>query len=436
MYTLNDLTIEKLAHILEPEKVKIFDKYAKKIDADNLCDVFEFCINFTLDKNKDLKRKTGAPNALHPLTIAINAIKNNLDVQSICASLLHDVIEDEIDITVKQEYPKEKNTYEYKKIIRKKLFNDLQNHLNKFNTSEDITIITSEIIAIVDILTQYKNNAQHYYEYIKYSFSPANKTAKPEMIYKSILVKFLDRLDNIITMDTQLRKVLNEKTKLELQILNLIQSQKICDKYKKTIVKQNSLLLDHSFSAGNRLIQIWKNTFLIIIARMTFCHYKLIHRDEKAKVIEKDLIEKTKTILTHHKNDLKLYLKSSVTDYWDQQARIYALMGGINGKTRPETKKRITKDNQYLRFNTTIENFSKILLKDNKEFQRLQIDKVVQYQYLALINEMLIKFSCESEFVCNIAQYVHLDDTKINQEHVDSSDYHFTPHSIKISPDL
>ena len=60
------------------------------IDLENIAKAYDFCC----EAHKEQKRKSGEPYAIHPIEVALEISKLNLDEQSIIAGLLHDVVED------------------------------------------------------------------------------------------------------------------------------------------------------------------------------------------------------------------------------------------------------------------------------------------------------------------------------------------------------
>ncbi|MDD3808128.1 MAG: HD domain-containing protein [Candidatus Pacebacteria bacterium] len=56
--------------------------------------IVEDAFSFAEERHKGQKRKSGEDYILHPLRVAIEASKLNLDINAIAAALLHDVLED------------------------------------------------------------------------------------------------------------------------------------------------------------------------------------------------------------------------------------------------------------------------------------------------------------------------------------------------------
>src|SRR5690606_20339010 len=56
--------------------------------------VVEKAYRFAEEAHKDQKRKSGEPYFVHPVAVASELVDMRLDVASVCAGLLHDVVED------------------------------------------------------------------------------------------------------------------------------------------------------------------------------------------------------------------------------------------------------------------------------------------------------------------------------------------------------
>ena len=73
------------------------DEFLNQVSKDNpyfelkdIAKAYDFCC----EAHKEQKRKSGEPYAIHPIEVALEISKLNLDEQSIIAGLLHDVVED------------------------------------------------------------------------------------------------------------------------------------------------------------------------------------------------------------------------------------------------------------------------------------------------------------------------------------------------------
>lgn len=407
--------LPQIADNLSKNQLKRLEEFYHLLQKDYQKHLFLFCLNYTIIKNQSLIRKTGAPNVVHPLHIALTAMTYDMDYTIVCAAFLHDIIEDQIEEHVKTKtFFLRDHKVQLRINLRQEYFQKLTNdltHIPQKTNDQQAKEDAHMILALVDLLTRYKTTNQHYYDYIKSNFSIHNTEYSKKIIYYAILLKCLDRTDNIMTMDTELRKVINDKLKAELKILEQIESDKIKKKYRKVLSEQNSLLIDYSFSGGNRLNQIWKNTYLLIRARMYFCQNPEFYNQPLTKKIEHNLIKQTLKVLVNHKNNLRIYLSDEITSRWDKLAKKYNELGGLEGRT-PESVQKPPKEKEYLIFNSTLDIFSQYLLKNNKEFKKLQIDKETQYKYLALIYEMLIKFEKDPTFVCDLSKQVTLKEDK------------------------
>ena len=55
-----------------------------------IAEAYDFCC----EAHKEQKRKSGEPYAVHPISVALEVSKINIDENSVIAALLHDVVED------------------------------------------------------------------------------------------------------------------------------------------------------------------------------------------------------------------------------------------------------------------------------------------------------------------------------------------------------
>ncbi len=84
----------------EQLEITIYDVIAKKREITKKVDtkLIMKAYNFAYDKHKDQKRSSGEPYIIHPLNVAYILAGIGLDENTICAALLHDVVED-TDVT-------------------------------------------------------------------------------------------------------------------------------------------------------------------------------------------------------------------------------------------------------------------------------------------------------------------------------------------------
>ena len=84
---------------------ELFDEIAKYIKSEDSIKQIKKAYDYAYDKHKDQKRKSGEPYFVHVLNVAYELAKLRVDPNTICAGLLHDVIED-CDVC-KEEFIKE-----------------------------------------------------------------------------------------------------------------------------------------------------------------------------------------------------------------------------------------------------------------------------------------------------------------------------------------
>ena len=75
-------------------KKELFDEIGKYISNPESIELIEKAYDYAQDKHKDQKRKSGEPYFVHVLNVAYELAKLRVDPNTICAGLMHDVIED------------------------------------------------------------------------------------------------------------------------------------------------------------------------------------------------------------------------------------------------------------------------------------------------------------------------------------------------------
>ena len=75
-------------------KQELFDEIKKYIVSKDSLDLIEKAYDYAQEKHKDQKRRSGEPYFVHLLNVAYELAKLKVDPSTICAGLLHDVIED------------------------------------------------------------------------------------------------------------------------------------------------------------------------------------------------------------------------------------------------------------------------------------------------------------------------------------------------------
>lgn len=145
-------------------------------------DMIEKAYNLALDAHKDQKRISGMPYILHPLNVAVTVAEMELDWQSVCAALLHDVVED-------TDY-----------------------------TTEDISeMFGPQVAELVDGVTklekiQFSSKEEREMENLRKMFLAMAKDIRV------IIIKFADRLHNMTTLISMSEEKQREKARETLNI--------------------------------------------------------------------------------------------------------------------------------------------------------------------------------------------------------------------------
>ncbi len=96
-YSEKAIGMDVPADFMEPEKLhEIMIERVKKYHHASGIETIERAYKVACEAHKDQKRKSGEPYIIHPICVAIILADLELDVESIAAGLLHDVIEDTI----------------------------------------------------------------------------------------------------------------------------------------------------------------------------------------------------------------------------------------------------------------------------------------------------------------------------------------------------
>lgn len=153
-------------------------KYAPNTDFN----IIEKAYKLAFDAHKEQKRISGMPYILHPLSVAVTVAELELDWHSICAALLHDVVED-------TEY-----------------------------TTEDIAeMFGTEVAELVDGVTkldkiQFSSKEEREMENLRKMFLAMAKDIRV------IIIKFADRLHNMTTLISMSEEKQREKARETLNI--------------------------------------------------------------------------------------------------------------------------------------------------------------------------------------------------------------------------
>ncbi len=145
-------------------------------------DMIYVAYKFAENAHKGVKRRSGEPYIIHPVQTAFIAAQLEMDVVSICSALLHDVIED--------------TEYE---------FSDIETLFGK-----DVAEIVDGVTKLTKI--QYSSREQQQMENLRKMFLAMSKDIRV------VLIKLIDRLHNLRTLDYQSREKQLEKAKETLDI--------------------------------------------------------------------------------------------------------------------------------------------------------------------------------------------------------------------------
>ena len=78
------------------DEITIYDVISKKKEVSRKADtkLIMKAYNLAAEKHKDQKRGSGEPYIIHPLNVAYILASIGMDDNTLCAALLHDVVED------------------------------------------------------------------------------------------------------------------------------------------------------------------------------------------------------------------------------------------------------------------------------------------------------------------------------------------------------
>ena len=79
--------------LLSPVPKKLYDS-AKAYFSDKELELLQIAYNVAFEAHKDQFRKEGSPYISHPVEVALILVELHLDIETVCAGLMHDVLED------------------------------------------------------------------------------------------------------------------------------------------------------------------------------------------------------------------------------------------------------------------------------------------------------------------------------------------------------
>jgi len=130
---------------------------------------------------------------IHPLNVVWNLKKSKItDYATLCAGLMHDYIEESVDVYEKTLGNNDEENTKALEIYVQKLITELRGKIIEFSKSNNVDLnLADEIIEIIKLLTRKKRD--FYYKSISGIFSCKNELLKE----KAIQVKLADRIHNI-----------------------------------------------------------------------------------------------------------------------------------------------------------------------------------------------------------------------------------------------
>ncbi len=157
--------------------------------------LFSYLYHKTKEEYKHFpRRKDGSDPFIHPLNLVWNLRKASInDIITLSAALVHDLIEERVDL-----YKKKKNIKEDPQGVKildeyeVETMQELENELNNFCNNNKISLkVVNEIIELLKLLTRHKRDL--YYRSISSLFIHKDDQIKE----KAIQIKLADRIHNI-----------------------------------------------------------------------------------------------------------------------------------------------------------------------------------------------------------------------------------------------
>ena len=166
---------------------------------DPLYPLFVYLYSKTRELYKQLPfRKNGEDSFIHPINlVGVLTASDVNDMTTLCAALVHDFVEEEVDLHKKRNKLKEdKRGIEVLDKYELKVFEEFENDLNTFckeNNLDNSSI--KKIIGVTRLLTRHKRD--FYYRSICHIFDSKDD----EIQEKAIQVKLADRTHNILSIE-------------------------------------------------------------------------------------------------------------------------------------------------------------------------------------------------------------------------------------------
>jgi hypothetical protein len=233
---------------------------------DPLFPLFEYIYDKTRELYAQIStRKNGEDAFIHPVNVVWDLTKANVhDMTSLCVGMLHDYVEEAVDIHKdKKSIKKDKEGIKTLDNYELKIFKSLNKELHDFCKDRKLPVeVVNKIIKVTKLLTKHKRH--FYYTYISGIFQCRDDSVR-EM---AIRVKLADRTHNILSVEC-----FDEQNRLNQCFKNyfLLNNTKkfLLDKYGPNIFsKQN-------FSSTERLFnKCAKATYDAYLTILHLCHAK------------------------------------------------------------------------------------------------------------------------------------------------------------------
>ena len=385
--------IYSLTNSLENEVNRRYGEHKNKI--------IKNCMEECIRTHGTKKRKTGGFYAKHPLEISLNALNYNVDYITLGGALLHDVVEelveDEISSIGENLSKPEKNKLKVK--LREYHIGNMSKRFFEFLRKEKLespkySNNTKEIISLVSKVSRYKTEKQTYYEYLKNLFSEKfmvrGKRVSKKDIERSIIIKLLDRKNNIETLYSVEEKPNLEALKSKYkQMVELYHSSKL--KYFLFKKKKHIPNLEKSIGGQRRLYSIWKNIYLINQTKGYLEKSRKGPRTKKINRILEDLIKSTlnETKLNKYLLRLDPDISTNYSNLLDREILVYDEIGGLEKITQRDEKN--IKYEVYRSFDGTINRYTAMIHEDEMEIRHTGKSKKIQYRDTIAFERVLKK---------------------------------------------
>jgi len=339
---INSKDIKEISNLVGSLESKVNSKYGEQKNK-----IIKKCMIECIKAHNGNLRKTGGLYTKHPLEMSLNALKYNIDYITLGGILLHDVVEELVDKEILESYGElsKKNKNKVRVRLRDNELNRLSNTFSDFLKIEDLYTHkyvedTKELISLVSKISRYKTERQTYYEYLKNLFSEKfivkGKKVSKKDIERAIVIKLLDRNNNIETMYYQSEKP--DPGDLEIDYKKLIDTYHQ-NKLKYLIIKRKKHVgLKNSIRGQKKLYGIWKNIYLINQTKRYLNKSRKSSRTKKICKILEDVISTTLYETKLNKKILRLDKSISVvySRSMDKEILMYQDIGGLEKITNLE----------------------------------------------------------------------------------------------------